>query len=225
MPSPGARRLLAELVNRYHGQVDGAATYLASRGINRAAIDRFQLGFTGDNGEKTANRLTIPYLTPEGPWLIKYRCIANHNCKDIDHHAKYINDDGVDTYLFNAQVLRDAETVVLVEGEMDAVAVTMAGVPAVGYPGAQTWQKNRHWRWCFDSVDQLIIVADGDKPMKGKTTGVGQASAASIAADLRNSLAGIDVSIVEMPEGQDSNSYIHEHGMLDFLERIGLIDG
>lgn len=227
VPSPDVRRSLAELVAKYHKQADGVATYLAERGIYREAIDRFQLGFTGNNGDpKTANRLAIPYSSPHGPWLIKYRCIEDHNCKNVDHHSKYINDDnGAGLHLFNAQVLRDADLVVVTEGELDAIAVTMTGVSAVGYPGVDSWQKYRYWRYTFDSVEQVIVVADGDEPQKGQSIGVGLKAARHVAGDLRNTLPDLDVSVVEMPEEYDSNKFIHEHGVLAFLEKIGVIDG
>jgi DNA primase len=224
MLSPDARNALAGKVAMYHQQAAGVETYLADRGFGRNAIDRFQLGFTGDTGDAYANRLTIPYLSPAGPWLVKYRCLKTHDHKSKDVKCpKYLNDDDVNLHLFNAAVLGEVDRVVLVEGELDAIAVAMCGVPAVGFPGSQSWQKNRHWRWCFDNVDQVLIVADGDEPdvEKKKTIGVGEESAKQVAADLRQALPDLDVQLYVMPIPHDSNSYIAEHGAFDYLEKIG----
>lgn len=228
MPSAEQRRLLAALVAKYHENLiadpdGGAAAYLAERGITRRAIDRFQLGYSGDTGSyKNADRLAIPYLSPAGPWHVKYRCIADHNCKDLGH-GKYIYDDGAEQHLFNAQTLLTAERVVVVEGELDAVSVEAAGVPAVAYPGAETWKKNRHWRWCFDSVTEVIVVGDGDTPREGKEVGVGEEAAKAVADTLRQSLPDIDVRMVVMPLGHDANSFINTYGQVDFLAEIGAL--
>lgn len=217
MPSPEQRRSLAEQAAKFHEQLkgSGAETYLADRGLNRRAAQRFLLGFDGE-------RLTIPYLTPEGPWQIKRRCIADHDCK-AEGHGKYKNEDGVRLSLYNAQTLLKADRVVIVEGELDAVAVESAGAPTVGYPGAQAWRSNKHWRWAFDSCDEVIVVADGDEPREGKQIGVGEEAGRSVTDSLRSSLPDLEVRLVVLPVGEDSNSFINKHGQLEYLEQIGWI--
>lgn len=221
VPSSELRNSLDSLVEKYHEQVDGAATYLTSRGISPYAIDKFKLGYTGEDGNYK-HRLAIPYLTPVGPWHIKYRCIRDHDCK-VEGHGKYVYDSGTEQMLYNAQTLIAAERAVIVEGELDAISVEMAGVPAVAFPGADTWRKNRHWRWCFDSCDQVIVVADGDTPREGKDKGVGEEAAISVADSLRTSLPDLDVRVVVMPLGHDANSLINELGQIEFLQLIGVI--
>lgn len=212
MPSDSQRASLAAQVEEFHSQIEGsgAARYLNERGISRRAIDRFKLGFDGE-------RLVIPYLTPKGPWHLKRRCIQHDKCEG---HPKYQNDDGSDLRLYNAQTLLAADRVVIVEGELDAISVEMAGVPAVAYPGAQSWKANKAWRWCFDSCEEVVVVADGDPPRDGKPS-VGEEAGRTVAESLRSSLPDIEVRLVVMPEGMDSNSFIQEHGQLEYLERIG----
>lgn len=192
------------------------AFYLSGRSISLAAIDRFRLGYTGDTENfAIRNRLTIPYLTDVGSWSIKYRCVQNHNCKDIPHHPKYINDVGAAMHLFNARVLNTADQVVVTEGELDAIAVeTQCGIPAVGYPGADQWGQNPFWRWCFDSVSEVIVVADGDDP--------GQKAAGVVSNSIRSAIQG-EVRTVHLPAGMDSNSFIAERGDMEYLEVIGII--
>jgi DNA primase len=214
MPSAERRRSLAEEIARYHSQLleGGAALeYCSSRGISQHSIGKFQLGFSGPNDNpQLANRLTIPYLTPAGPWHIKFRCLADHNCKDTSH-AKYSQEAGNDTHLYNTSTLHNAERVIVVEGELDAVVVEQAGANAVAYPGADTWMKNRHWNHVFDSVDEVIVVADGDD--------AGRKAAGVVAESLRAAIPG-DVSVVSMPTGHDSASFIAEFGVIEYLERV-----
>lgn len=145
--------------------------------------------------------------------MVKYRCILDHECKD-EGHGKYINDVGAGIHLFNASALLTADQAVVVEGEVDVISVDQLGVVAVGYPGTAMWKANPHWRWCFDSLSEVVVVADGDDQ--------GRKAAGGVADSLRNSIAG-DVRVVHLPDGQDSNSYILELGEADFLNRLDLL--
>lgn len=230
LPSPSARNSLAEQVTRYHSQVAGPATsYLADRGIYQQAIDRFQLGYTGETGTWLRNRLSIPYLTPAGAVGMKYRCITDHrqdsgdiDCKDLGH-PKYGGEDDAAVHLFNAQVLRTATTVVGVEGELDAIAGEMTGFAHVGVPGTGVWKSNPHWVWCFDNVEEFVFVADGDEPKPGKKIGVGEELADTVCRSLRQHYPDMFVRKVVLPVGQDPNSFINGSGDIPYLEQIGLI--
>lgn len=186
----------------------GAIPYLDSRGITAESTTRFQLGLDPASG-----RLTIPYLSPAGPWVIKYRCISFHDCKELGH-SKYTYDPGASIHLYNAQALISADLAVLVEGELDAISVSQLGLTGVAYPGTAMWKANPHWRWCFDSLTEIVVVADGDEPGRKAATAVTESLRTSINADVRQ---------VAMPEGHDSNSYITEFGETDYLERLDLL--
>jgi DNA primase len=171
----------------------------------------FSLGCVTD--DDMAGRLSIPYVTPSGVVQIKYRCT------NLDHHEgfkhvekkcpKYLYEAGTGTYLYNAQVLIHAsEQVVVTEGELDAICVqAYTGMPTVAYPGADTWEKHRHYRLCFEGVSEVIVVADGDE--------VGRKVARQVADSI-----GLHARVIDCPAGHDSNSYIAEHGASAFIERI-----
>lgn len=206
----------------YQSQVGEAESYLSSRGIDAETTDRFRLGWVGWDNSMRAGRLAIPYLTPAGPWQIKFRCIQPHDCGDHGH-PKYYYETGETLHLFNAATLNDAADIcVICEGELDAITAEQAGVPAVSYPGVNAWRANPHWRWCFDSVDLIVVVADWDKPKEGERFGVGKQAADAIAKSLKQSVDG-DVKVIALPEPHDSNSYIIEFGELDYLYLIGAI--
>lgn len=227
-PTETERDALLQQVTDSHSQLDEVLPYLSRRGVNRRTADRFKLGFDGE-------RLTIPYLTPTGVWFIKRRCVADHDCK-AERCSKYLNPEGANLRLYNAQTLLRADRVVITEGELDAVVVEQAGANCVGYPGAEAWKKSRHWRWCFDSVEEVIVVADGDPPEKNPRNkekqpgdagwvdrGVGEESGRAVVDVLRTSLPDLDVRLVLMPVGHDSNSFITEFGEIEYLSFTGWI--
>lgn len=188
--------------------VDAAASYLATRGLNKEVAEQFTLGCV-PAGQDYAGRLSIPYITPNGVVQIKYRCTdmsheqdGKHNCK-----AKYIYEAGCGTHLYNARALIGAsEYVILTEGEIDALSVQgLTGIPAVGYPGVKNWKP--FYRLCFTGVSEIVVLADGDD--------VGRETARRIAE-----MIGMSARVVDLGDGYDANSFIHEQGVAPFLERL-----
>ena len=205
------RKILTAKAMEYAEAVDDVLTYLLSRGISKEAAQLFMLGCATDGDYR--GRLTIPYVTPGGVVHIKYRCAnpAHHEGLKHVHDScpKYLYEAGNKHHLFNAQVLiHAADTVVLTEGELDAVCVqAYTGLPAVGYPGVDSWHDKPHFALCFEGVGEVIVVADGDDP--------GRKSAERVAKSL-----GFSARVVELPTGFDSNSYIATQGAPAYIERI-----
>jgi hypothetical protein len=161
-------------------------------------------------GDEYQDRLSIPYFTPTGVVAIKYRCVDPvHGDHKTVSCVKYLNESGCGVHLYNAQALVGAvDTVVLTEGELDAVTVqAFCGVPAVAYPGVDTWKKSPHWRLCFEAVGEVVVVADGDK--------VGKDAARRVAENI-----GLTARVVDMPDGFDANSFIAQQGTNEFMRRI-----
>jgi hypothetical protein len=208
-PSTAQKLSVEKLVQRFELSQSRILGYLRGRGLDGAA-ERFRLGFVepaDDVPRQYWNRMAIPYLTPTGPVQIRYRCIADHDCKDRGC-SKYLGDKGQEVTLYNPGTVLDATgPVVLTEGELDAVAVeTIAGLPAVGIPGSQAWKRHPYWARAFVGLD-LILFADGDA--------AGDDLAATIAADLP------ELRVVRAPDGDDANSVLARDPQ-DFLHRCGL---
>jgi hypothetical protein len=208
-PSNEQRRSLEEQLLRYEQSRPKIQVYLAGRGLEGAA-EKFRLGFVEpdeDNPVRYWNRLVLPYLTPTGVVQLRYRCIAEHDCKERQH-PKYLSDAGTEVTLFNAAAVLSGRTpVILTEGEFDAIAVEhIAGFPAVGIPGSQMWRKHPFWARCFVGHD-LILPADGDD--------AGMSLADAVKADLP------DVKVVRLPDGDDCNSVLIRDKQ-EFLQRCGL---
>jgi DNA primase len=103
------------------------------------------------------------------------------------------------------QALHDADSTILVcEGELDAVAATYAGWPAVGVPGAQGWKD--HWARLLDDFERVVVVSDGDDAgaLMGKT--------------IRERIEHAEVRL--MPDGHDVNSFLLEEGAEAFGDWI-----
>lgn len=170
----------------------------------------FTLGYV-PHGEEYAGRMSIPYSTPSGVVQIKYRCAnLQHGDHKGDSCPKYLYEAGCGMHLWNARVLINAvDTVVVTEGELDAITVqAYTGVPAVAYPGTKTWDAQAHFRLCFEGISEVVVVADGDKP--------GRESARRVAESI-----GSHARVVDLGDGEDSNSFITTHSASAFLDKIG----
>ena len=183
--------------------------YLTGRGLLGAA-SRYRLGYVQEPAaghEAMKGRLSIPYITPAGVVDLKFRCIGPHDCK-AERCPKYLGTEGGGGWLYNARaVLAADDRVVITEGEFDAMAVSFTtGIPAVGYPGASTWAKARHWPRVFAGLD-VVVVADGDKP--------GIEAAKVVARTIP------DARIAVMPDGEDANSFLR-FGPDAFRDKVGL---
>lgn len=212
MLSPERKRSLASKALRYASNRDARVlSYLDSRGISSQVAEMWNLGLV-PAGEDWAGRMSIPYMTRNGCVDIKYRDLSGVS------DTKYGKEPGLGLHLFNAGVLREAQEVVLTEGELDAIVVqSYCGIPAVGYPGTDAWNDDEYdfWPLCFDGVKKVYVIADGD-PVDEKTKKSAGRSAAQKVADL----IGWSAKVVDLGDGMDANSFIAKYGHLEFEKRI-----
>lgn len=182
--------------------------YLDSRGIDPALSAKHRLGYVSGDAPLWARRfmgrLAIPNLSHDGHVVgFKFRDL------DPDSERKYDQPAGQVARLFNLRALADpsADTVVLTEGEIDAITLTGYGVAAVGVPGANAWKKH-HWR-LFEGYDRVVLVQDADE--------AGDA--------LVRALRGtpLDVVVVYPPDGTDDVNDAHVQGRAD--ELLAMIHG
>jgi hypothetical protein len=73
---------------------------------------------------------------------------------------KYKTLAGTGTRLFNTDCSWDNREIALTEGEFDALVLEQAGFPAMGAPGAQSWQNE--WDDYLTNVRRLWLVYDRD---------------------------------------------------------------
>lgn len=207
-PSASQKTWLGGLAERYHQSLDDrTASYLDARGIGPDAARGFLLGLVVEADPAHAQyegRLSIPFLTPTGVVSMRFRCLADHACKD-HKHGKYLGMSGEDTRLFNVQALHDAGSeVAIIEGELDALVSTVSGLPAVGASGVNNW-KPYYYR-LFEDYERVVVIGDGDT--------AGREFVGSLSSHMSNSIRR------PMPEGQDVNSYVLAHGADAFLAYV-----
>ena len=201
------RSHLTDLANEYRRNLSRAEKYLLDRGISLEAAQAFGLGYVTDGPH--AGRLSVPYWTPNGVVDIRLRCTSSHDCKVVEC-PKYLPAVAANgQHLFNAQVLIGAsDRAVVTEGELDAVCVqSYCAIPTVAFPGTESWNANRHWRYCFEGISEVLVIADGDE--------VGRGAAKKVAESI-----GMSARVVDMPPKFDSNLFLQEKGSNAFLELI-----
>lgn len=202
------RSYLWEATSRYRENLPGspADEYLASRGINAREAPKFGLGYVGDplpGHEMYRGCLALPYMrwSEWRKWsvaTIRFRPLVTTG-------AKYLTAEGDKPRLYNTVALTEySKDMAITEGEIDAITAELAGVPAVGVPGSQTWKP--FMRELFLGYRNVNILADGDD--------AGMDFARQVARTLPNA------RIIPMPDGEDVNSLVATQGKHALLERI-----
>ena len=178
--------------------------------MTQQAVKPFLLGYVADPlPEHTPYKgmLAIPYLRRSGHGVlsvvsIRFRCIEEHTHQG---HGKYNTVPGDTGRLFNTiDIVDNDQTIAICEGEMDAIAAHVAGIPAVGIPGAQMWKP--FWSEPFIGFESVWVLADGDAA--GRSFGDTVAKKVSTAR------------VVPFPEGQDVNSFICKYGAEALKEKL-----
>lgn len=189
---------------QYMEDMDAATLeWLASRGIDSDTAISNGLGLVKrpiqGHGPAT-NRLSIPYLTDDGPVVMNFRCLADHICKDVGGgHSKYWRERGQESRLYGVQsYFTPSQDIHICEGELDTIILKdVVGLPAIGVPGSTNWKT--HWRLIFTDFDRVFVWADGDKAGNGMLN------------KFQKEL-GTRAIHVRLPEGKDVNALYLECG-------------
>lgn len=213
---------------RYHQSYQGspAESYVAARGLDGVA-SRFGLGYVDSalpGHERYSGYLAMPYLRPaggdDGVATVRFRCIADQCVKDASGayffqtgdkerhqgHGKYMSLPGDPPRLYNTGALIEPGPIaVVVEGEFDTQSWAAVDVPAVGAPGTGTWRD--YWTPALLGYETVFLIAE-DEP--------GLVFMDGLAADIPHS------KVIQMPDGQDSNSVLVNSGPAALRKRIGM---
>jgi DNA primase len=206
--SAAQRTFFEQAASTYQTDLSGdtaALDYLTKRGLAPAAAT-FRLGVVRrplPGHEQYSGRLAIPYLTPSGVVNLRFRCLQDHD-HAAEHCPKYLSLPDAGTNLYNVLDLKkDSPHVVVCEGELDAISWSLAGIPAVGVPGVDAWQK--HWgRTSLRDFDVIYAAGDGDK--------AGVKFSSFLAREVK-------ARPLRFPPGEDSNS-LYAQGGADALQRL-----
>jgi DNA primase len=202
------RRLLERATLQYAKHLDEAADALEARGLDLEHARSSGLGVVKDaipGHEHLEGRLAIPYLTDAGPVNMTFRCIQDHNCKEVSNHSKYMFLKGFQTNLYGVQSAEWAdEWIVVCEGEIDALTWHQIGVPAFGVSGVEKWQP--WWSNVLDDFSRIYVAEDGDE--------AGKKLWDKVSFETNNAIR------MRMPDGEDTNSMFVKAGKDYLLGRI-----
>lgn len=218
VPSPSTRRLLEKATAEYQRQLtssDTALKYLLDlRAISKEAVAFFRLGVVDspmDGHETYSGRITVPYITSTGVTTIRFKYAG-----DPERVAKVLPLPGDVSRPYNATAVIGQTRVAICEGEPDVWSCWMAGIPAVGIPGANSW--NPIFARLFRNRDVVVLADSDDKvpdPRPEKWIPPGQRFADMI----YKSLGGCEVKM--MPPGYDVASFMLEQGPTALRQRAG----
>lgn len=195
MQSNVQMKSLLESAQHYAANLsDEAVAYLNGRGISEDVARQFSLGTIVDphtGHEMHEGWLSIPYLTVLG------HCVGFKFRRLDDGKPKYGSPLGQKSHLYNvADITLDAPSIVICEGELDAIVLSgMCNIPAVGVPGVTAWKP--HFPRLFTGFDTVYIVGDNDVKEDGSNPGA--EFARRVAGELTNG------QIVQLPPGMDIN--------------------
>lgn len=208
MLSTEQRSFLEEATLSYMEGVGEILPYLERRGIGEALARQSALGLVADpmmGHEGYKGRLAIPYLTQAGPVNMKFRCIQDHNCKEIQGHGKYISSHGLGTNLYGVLSYESAGNFMCItEGEFDKLILEQIGLPSMGVPGASNWKP--YWTQVFNDFSRVYIFSDGDK--------AGQEFAERVMSQLDQAVN------IPMPHGMDVTDVFMEYGQEFLTDKI-----
>ena len=189
------RDSLEETTQTYASHLPQALAYLDSRGISERTARTYRLGYVPPNhslpgDEQYEGRMAIPFITTGGVVCVRYR--------SIDHsEPKYLTRAGDESTLFSVtSLLDDTDTMVITEGEIDAMTLNQVGISAVGVSGAKAWK--RHYRLLFEDYERVIVACDGDA--------AGRDFGRQVTDQIQGAIA------ISMPDGEDVNSVYTTHG-------------
>lgn len=235
VPSPLVLKSLTSSTEQYHQQLlspEGERHYEylnVERGLNHEMILKFKLGAVLDanvSHEQASQMISIPYLTPAGTVQIRFR-----RAPWQEGRQKYWQTSGSLIRMYNTNALLDPGSYVYVcEGEMDTIAATQAGLPAVGISGVNGWRS--HFYSMLQGFDRIAFLADNDADSdqpkeqpedwpEGKEfdpRGAGLKFASKHADSISGGV------VIQMPKGHDVNSYLIEAGPEALRAHVGLKD-
>lgn len=206
------RQYLERAWETYAPHLGGAEEWLAGRGIELEHARSRGLGVVTNplpGHEPAEGYLAIPYLTRSGPVNFNFRCIQDHNCKELPGHSKYWRRKGSGVNVYGVMSIAQADDwIVVTEGEIDALTWQQIGVPALAIPGAENWKD--YWANLLEDFSRVYLAEDGDNA--GKDLWI----AMSEHVDQSNTM----VVRMRMPDGEDSNSMYLKAGKDYLLGRI-----
>lgn len=152
--------------------LDGGHPYLVRRGIDRATVDQFGVGFCSGSG-LMSGRVTIPIHDDEGR-LVAY---CGRAIDGIEPRYRFPAGFQKSRVLFNYHraLCTGSDEVVLVEGFFDCMRVHQAGFPCVALMGVQLSEAQKGL--LVRGFRRVVVLLDGDDAGRAASGRVAQVMA------------------------------------------------
>jgi|GEM_PF-1044092 len=145
-----------------------AQDYLLNRGLSMETIRAYGIGSTGEKG----HCIVIPWFLACGTLTaIKYRLLKPFTPRDKEKPIRFFSYEGSDPILFGAHLAGRSDTLVLVEGEMNAMSLyqCMEGTADVLSTGSEAnrsmiptvAQQYKHKLLWYDSAEKALKNSAG----------------------------------------------------------------
>jgi replicative DNA helicase len=173
--------------------------YFSFRGLTKATIDKFMLGF--DHAWQSPKALSGGKNPPVSPRIIIPTSKGSYIARAIDPNAdpKYKAIKEGKSELFNKKALQGTEPVFIVEGEIDALSVVEADRQALAL--GSTGNKSKFIEMCRSEPPQTPLILSLDNDGAGRKT---QAEIADALKSLRIAFLEANIS----GEYKDPNEYL-----------------
>jgi DNA primase len=210
MLSQGQAKLSQEAAHHYAQSIsDEALAYLNGRGISEQTAARYRLGTIVnpiEGHQQYEGWISIPYFTALDI------CVSFKFRRLDDGKPKYGSPVGQKAHLFNVSAtLSNTSSIVICEGEFDAIVMDSSGVPAVGVPGVAAWKP--FYPKLFGGFDTVYVIGDNDVKEDGSNPGA--EFSRRVAGELTNG------QIVQLPPGMDITDFYLANGKDALTNLVG----
>jgi len=187
--------------------VDKTLEWFKTRGISKDTLDELKVSVGKEYMPQTGkaeNTIQFNYYVGGQLTNVKYR----------DGRKNFKLYKGAEKVFYNIDNIVGHDTCVIVEGEMDVLALHEAGIPnAISVPNGATLNTNNldYLDNCidyFDNMSKIIIAVDSDAP--------GQA----LQTELIRRLGAETCYITTFDDCKDANEYLVKHSSKELLSRI-----
>jgi DNA primase len=241
--------VLLRAASHYRAQLKDAAhaiAYLKKRGVSGDVAKRFGIGYAPDEWQSLAavftdyegkalaeagvvkasddgrrydvfrNRIIFPIVDVRGNVIgFGGRVLGDGEPKYLNSPETAVFEKGRELYgLYQARrAIRDAGRVLVVEGYMDVVALAQSGIEyAVATLGTATTPL--HVQKLLRQTDEIVFCFDGDAAGR-------RAAWRALEVSLSQLADGKEVRFLFLPEGEDPDTYVRQHGKSAFEGLFG----
>ena len=241
--------VLLRAASHYRAQLKDAAhaiAYLKKRGVSGEVAKRFGIGYAPDEWQGLAavftdyegkvlaeaglvktnedgrrydvfrNRIIFPIVDVRGNVIgFGGRVLGEGEPKYLNSPETAVFEKGRELYgLYQARrAIRGAGRVLVVEGYMDVVALAQSGIEyAVATLGTATTPL--HVQKLLRQIDEIVFCFDGDAAGR-------RAAWRALEVSLSQLADGKEVRFLFLPEGEDPDTYVRQHGKSAFEALFG----